>query len=114
MNLKEKLSTLSRTVEMRIESLDMSVMMRKLTVKEGAEFDRKIKRASIDKNPEKIADMAFEVGSKYIEDDDGPIFAEGDLDLVRDMPVTVCAEIMQAFRKVNQVSETDSAELEKN
>ena len=112
MSFVNKMLAAEAWISVHLNTLDTDVEIKKLTVREGAQFDKKIKSAGLDKNPEKIADVVHAAGQTFIRDEDGMIFADTEIDVVRDMPVDVCAEIMRKFREVNRI--IDESELEKN
>lgn len=102
MLFKDALSQLSRTVTVKLESLDCEVEIRKLTLREASNFEKLSENC---KNDPVI--LTHEIGQKWITYEGQPLFSAEDRKVVEEMPVEQFTEIVKAFRSVNVREEAE-------
>jgi len=107
MSLREKLEKLSKKESVYIESLDETVEVCRLSLKEMNEVEKLYK-----KNPDDAVLIVLEIGSRWILQDGKPIFEKTEKKYVGELAAIQVKELVDAFNSVNE--NASDAETEKN
>lgn len=111
----DKVSGLTRLVDVHLEELDMDVQVKKLSwgeIKDLQKWQKKNKIKKEDLNSLSLM-VCYFLMNYFLDEDDEPLLSEGDNEIIEQLTAKSIAEISKAFNDINTPDQIDEEELKK-